>query len=192
MDVVSRRLELLKLEGLGLSQPEIVKELAQKYGRSERSIYYDFESRGVWQVQFSQLQDVQKAALIVHNKLDYIYRKASFMAVSGPEMSRVAALRVMLDVVSRQAELSGVGANPPGATGKIEVTASWRNKHNMTPEEIQRAEDIQKTLKEYNEVVEAAAQLNVVAEKVADRYIKVEVVENKPQTEEVANSGQGS
>jgi transcriptional antiterminator len=47
VDVVSRRLELLKLEGLGLSQPEIVKELAQKYGRSERSIYYDFENRGV-------------------------------------------------------------------------------------------------------------------------------------------------
>ena len=30
MDAVSRRLELLKLEGLGFSQSEIVKELSQK------------------------------------------------------------------------------------------------------------------------------------------------------------------
>jgi len=49
MDVVSRRLELLKLEGLGFSQAEIVKELSQKLGCSERTVYYDFESHAVWQ-----------------------------------------------------------------------------------------------------------------------------------------------
>ncbi len=38
-DVVSRRLELLKLEGLGLTQAEIVKQLSQKYGvQNVRSI----------------------------------------------------------------------------------------------------------------------------------------------------------
>jgi hypothetical protein len=40
---------LLKLEGLGFSQSEIVKELSQKAACTERTIYYDFESRATWQ-----------------------------------------------------------------------------------------------------------------------------------------------
>ena len=46
---VKRRLELLKLEGLGFSMPEIVTELSQKYGCLGRTVYRDFESRGQWQ-----------------------------------------------------------------------------------------------------------------------------------------------
>ena len=49
MDAVSRRLELLKLEGLGFSQAEILKELSQKSTCSERTVYRDFESRDSWQ-----------------------------------------------------------------------------------------------------------------------------------------------
>ena len=45
MDAVSRRLELLKLEGLGFSQAEIVKELSQKCACSRRTVYGDFEAQ---------------------------------------------------------------------------------------------------------------------------------------------------
>jgi len=38
VDVDSRRLELLKLEGLGFSQAEIVKELSVKCASSERTV----------------------------------------------------------------------------------------------------------------------------------------------------------
>ena len=48
-EVITRRLELLKLEGLGLSQAQIVKELSQKMACSERTIYNDFECRKTWQ-----------------------------------------------------------------------------------------------------------------------------------------------
>lgn len=48
MDVVSRRLELLKLEGLGFSQAEIVNELSQKLSCSKRVVYKDFETRQCW------------------------------------------------------------------------------------------------------------------------------------------------
>jgi len=47
--VVSRRLELLKLEGLGFSQAEIVKELSVRCECSRRTVYYDFESCASWQ-----------------------------------------------------------------------------------------------------------------------------------------------
>ena len=49
MDAVARRLELLKLEGLGFSQAEIVKELSQKCACSCRTVYRDFETLGSWQ-----------------------------------------------------------------------------------------------------------------------------------------------
>ena len=45
MNVLTRRLELLKLEGLGLSQIEIIRELSRKAGCSERTVYNDFETR---------------------------------------------------------------------------------------------------------------------------------------------------
>jgi hypothetical protein len=44
VDVVSRRLELLRLEGLAFSQVEIVKELSQKCACSKRTVYNDFET----------------------------------------------------------------------------------------------------------------------------------------------------
>ena len=49
MDAVARRLELLKLEGLGFSQAEIVNELSQKLACSKRVLYKDFETRECWQ-----------------------------------------------------------------------------------------------------------------------------------------------
>ncbi len=41
MDAVARRLELLKLEGLGFSQAEIVNELSQKSACTKRAVYKD-------------------------------------------------------------------------------------------------------------------------------------------------------
>ena len=49
MDTVVRRLELLKMEGMGFNQSEIVKQLSEKYRCSERTVYYDFENRRDWQ-----------------------------------------------------------------------------------------------------------------------------------------------
>jgi len=45
MDVVSRRLESLKLEGLGFSQAEFAKELSQKCACFRRTVYCDFETQ---------------------------------------------------------------------------------------------------------------------------------------------------
>ena len=43
--LVERRLEFLKMEGIGYSLCEIVKYLSKKYKKSERMIYYDGETR---------------------------------------------------------------------------------------------------------------------------------------------------
>jgi hypothetical protein len=74
MDVVSRRLELLKLEGLGLSQAEIVKQLCKNHGCAERTVYNDFETRESWQPMLQGVIAPQDLVLKIINRQEQIYR----------------------------------------------------------------------------------------------------------------------
>jgi hypothetical protein len=97
LDAVSRRLELLKLEGLGFSQAEIVKELSQKLKCSRRTVYNDFESRGSWQPVLQSVVDHERVLLKVVNRYEQIYRQASvrLLTVSN-ELAQLGALNIML------------------------------------------------------------------------------------------------
>ena len=95
--MVSRRLELLKLEGLGFSQAEIVKELSQKLGCSERTVYYDFESRADWQPIIQSVINPETVLLKVVNRYEQIYRQASIRLLTGSnELAQLGALNAML------------------------------------------------------------------------------------------------
>ena len=97
MDSVSRRLELLKLEGLGFSQAEIVKELSQKLGCSGRTLYKDFENRAVWQPGLLGFLDNKGVLSKVINRYEQIYRQASVRLLTfTQEASQLGALNVML------------------------------------------------------------------------------------------------
>ena len=97
MDTSSRRLELLKLEGLGFSQVEIVKELSVKCACSERTIYSDFETRESWQPVLQSVIEPKAVLMKVINRYEQIYRQASmrFLTTSN-ELARIAALNIML------------------------------------------------------------------------------------------------
>ena len=97
MDSVSRRLELLKLEGLGFSQAEVVKELSQKIGCSGRTVYRDFESRGEWQPTFQGVIEPKAVLFKVLNRYEQIYRQASMrLLTSSNALAQLGALNVML------------------------------------------------------------------------------------------------
>jgi hypothetical protein len=97
VDKVARRLELLKLEGLGFSRAEIVKDLSQKMGCSGRTVYRDFESREDWQPVLQQLGDPQAVLLKTVNRYEEIYRQASVRLLTGTqEATQLGALNVML------------------------------------------------------------------------------------------------
>jgi len=81
--VVKRRLELLKLEGLGSSQPEIVKELSQNFQCSEWTAYRDFESRDKWQLELQHLENRERILMKVDNRYEQIHRKASIKLLIG-------------------------------------------------------------------------------------------------------------
>jgi hypothetical protein len=97
MDVVSRRLELLKLEGLGLSQAEIVKQLCKNYGCAERTVYNDFEIRASWQPMLQGVNKPEGLVLKTMNRHEQIYRQGSmlFRSSSNP-LVQLGALNVML------------------------------------------------------------------------------------------------
>ena len=95
--MVSRRLELLKLEGLGFSQAEIVKELSVKCACSRRTVYYDFESRAGWQPVLQSVVDCERVLLKVVNRYEQIYRQASVrLLTASQDVAQLGALNVML------------------------------------------------------------------------------------------------
>ena len=97
MDAVSRRLELLKLEGLGFSQAEIVKELSVKCECSRRTVYHDFESRESWQPVLQSVVDCERVLLKVVNRYEQIYRQASIRLLTAVnELAQLGALNTML------------------------------------------------------------------------------------------------
>jgi transcriptional antiterminator len=79
-DVTERRLESLKLEEMGLSQPEIVKQLSDKFQVSARSIYRDFQLRDQWQPVLLQLKDRDKVMQKIINRCEQIYERAALHA----------------------------------------------------------------------------------------------------------------
>ena len=100
-DVVSRRLELLKLEGLGLTVAEIVKQLSQKYECAERTIYNDFETRASWQLILQSVIKPEDVVLKIVNRYEHIYRQASLRVLSSPNpLAQLCALNTMIKVNS--------------------------------------------------------------------------------------------
>ena len=97
MDAAFRRLELLKLEGLGFSQVEIVKELSVKCTCPKRTVYSDFECRAAWQPVLQSVVKPDGVLLKVMNRYEQIYRQASLRFITtSNELARMAALNIML------------------------------------------------------------------------------------------------
>jgi transcriptional antiterminator len=103
--VTERRLEALKLEGMGLSQPEIVKQISEKFQVSARSIYRDFQLRNHWQPVLLQLKDRDKVMQKIINRYEQIYERAAFKHVTSQnEFVQIGALKIMLETNSKVCE----------------------------------------------------------------------------------------
>jgi hypothetical protein len=97
VDTDSRRLELLKLEELGFSQAEIVKELSVKCTCSERTVYSDFETRVNWQPVLQSVVKPEEILLKVINRYEQVYRQASMrLLTASNELAQLGALNIML------------------------------------------------------------------------------------------------
>lgn len=117
MNCLDRRLELLRMEGLGFSKPEVVKELTQKFQCSKQLVYYDYVTRAKWQPSLQDL-DAKNLMLKIYNRSEYIYRKASYMLLqSQNENAQIGALRCMLAANEQLIEL----VKPQGDVGPEKI-----------------------------------------------------------------------
>ncbi|MGD0645520.1 MAG: hypothetical protein ABSA75_11505, partial [Candidatus Bathyarchaeia archaeon] len=88
---------MLKLEGLGFSQVEIVKELSQKNACSKRAVYNDFETRSIWQPILQSDVKPNEVLLKVINRYEQVYRQASMRLLTFEnELAQLGALNTML------------------------------------------------------------------------------------------------
>jgi len=96
-EVDQRRLELLKLEGLGLSRVEMVKQSFERFGCSQRTVYNDLETRASWQPMLQSVTKPEDVQLKVANRYEWIYRQASIrIHSSSNESVQLGALNTML------------------------------------------------------------------------------------------------
>ncbi|MDR0493072.1 MAG: hypothetical protein LBH74_05490 [Nitrososphaerota archaeon] len=107
-EVLERRLDFLKLEALGFSLCEIVKQLSEKYQTSQRNIYYDAENRNTWQPVLTQLFDLDKARFVVTNRYEYLYRLASLHFQTASETQKPVYLARMVEITDRLVALLGL------------------------------------------------------------------------------------
>lgn len=105
MDYISRRLDLLKLEAIGLSKENIVDQLSQKYQCTPRTIYNDYETRPKWQPMLQGSQKAEDLLLKSLNRSEQIYAMASKIAISTEaDYPKMAALRIMAETNSSSTE----------------------------------------------------------------------------------------
>jgi hypothetical protein len=98
---------LLKLEGLGFSQPEIVTQLSQKHECSRRTVYRDFEHRDQWQPALQNVQNPTAILMRTVNRYDQIYRQASIRLLTGTqEATQLGALNLMLKATDKICEVA--------------------------------------------------------------------------------------
>jgi len=104
---VRRRLELLKLEGLGFSPLEIVTELSQKHECSRRTVYRDFENRDQWQPELLNVKNHTQILMRIVNRYEQIYREASLRLLTGTqEATQLGALNIMLKANGKICEVA--------------------------------------------------------------------------------------
>ena len=92
-------MELLRLEGLGLTEAEIVKQLSEKAACAPRTVYNDFETRATWQPILQSAVSPEDVLLKVVNRYEQIYRQASLRMLSSTNpIVQLGALNTMLKV----------------------------------------------------------------------------------------------
>ena len=96
LQTLERRLELLRLEGNGLTRPEIVEELTQKFGCSKDTVWYDLRTKPRWQ---PVITEIKQALLTIINRHEQLYRKASLAYMkAGDNKEKMLAVNLMKNI----------------------------------------------------------------------------------------------
>lgn len=155
METINRRLDLLKMEGLGFSRAETVKELSSKYGVTERTVQYDFANRSKWQSQLSEIKETDKLLMKILNRYEQIYRNASRIYLLQPDANaQLGALNVMIKANQALSEIT------------------------ITPDTLHRLEQAEKTAKRFD-LSKATKEEHEIMVKASRILMKYEIKPNE-------------
>ena len=104
MKADARRIKLLKMEGIGFSKAEILKELPIQFHVTERTVYHDFEHREKWQPRLMHVKDAKQAVLKARNRFNTIYKDASIMLTNDNPNVKLGAQKIRLEATTRWLE----------------------------------------------------------------------------------------
>lgn len=117
MNSLSRRLELLKLEGLGLSRAQIVKTLSEKTQVSTRTVWRDFATRQAWQPLLTELNPQELLSKVI-NRHEFVYNQAARLFIeANSDLAKLTALGLMLKANRELYELGVV----PDLSARLQV-----------------------------------------------------------------------
>lgn len=103
------RVNLLALEAQGHSKQEIVAFLSDQYKVSPSSIYRHFRNRAKWQAAFLGSVDPEACLHQTVSRLEHLYRETRILRQRAPDPNtQLGALRTMVDIVLKKAEILGV------------------------------------------------------------------------------------
>lgn len=94
---------------MGFSKAETVKIISEKFGCSRQGIYYHFSNRDKWQSDFINYKDSKELFNLVINRLNYVYREASFNLLHADNSNaKAGCLRLMMDSTVQLAVFGGL------------------------------------------------------------------------------------
>ena len=90
---------MLKLKSMGFPLGEVVKELAEKYQISTRSLYYDFKNRKTWMEALLGIDDPKAFFVDLLSNHQEIYRLTSLEFLKADNSNaRIGALKLLRDL----------------------------------------------------------------------------------------------
>ena len=156
--LIERRLELLKMEGLGFNQGEIVKLIAEKYQVCTRAVFYDFQNRSQWQPTLTSC-DPRRSLLKCLNRLEFCYLESAFiLKTTQNDLAKLGAINSMRETVKLLIDVQGL-AGLKDAAGPERLV-------------VEVVDHVREHLQAYDEALEKAVELNVNAEVAAQKLAK--------------------
>lgn len=126
MNLLERRLEILKAEAMGFSQGEAVKTISDKYDLPKSVLWYDYRTKPKWQTHIQGI-DAENLRLTIHNRYEYCYKEASFLLLTTQNESvKLGALARMTDILNGHSQLLGSSKRTEGSQTEPFIIKMWR------------------------------------------------------------------
>ena len=146
--MLNRRTEMLSLRAKGTDLKDIINEISIKYKVKEKTLYSDWENRGLWAPQILQLNDKNIFFEVFRGYWEVLREAWLRYYNSSNESVRIASLKLVKDTYRDMLEvLQNLCSLKPGLVrneDRIDADVGHIQKviENMTPEQLKKIVEV--------------------------------------------------